>query len=215
MKITKIGHCCLLIETKGKRILTDPGVFTAEEHVLSDIDLVVITHEHGDHVHVPSLQLLLAQNPDAQVVTNSAVGELLNAAGITYQVVEGTAAAEFIGVTLEACDATHAEIFEDYNLVQNTGYFIDERLFYPGDAYAEPGKPIDILALPAGGPWCRTTDTLHYAIKVKPKQAFPVHDAIECADRVHIIHGTLEKILIENNITFQPLKAGESHDFTP
>lgn len=213
MKITKIGHCCLLIETKGKRILTDPGVFTAEEHVLSDIDIIVISHEHGDHVHVESLQLLLAQNPNAQVVTNSAVGELLNAAGITYQIVEGEAVAEFMGISLEACDATHAEIFEDYNLVQNTGYFIDERLFYPGDAYAEPGKPIDILALPAGGPWCRTTDSLHYALKVKPKVVFPVHDAIERADRVDIIHSTLEKVLTENNIAFTPLKADESAEF--
>lgn len=214
MNITKIGHCCLLIETNGRRILTDPGVFTAEEHVLDTIDLIIITHEHGDHIHVESLQLLLQQNPNAQVVTNSGVGELLDAAGITYEVLEGTATAEFLGIALEACDATHAEIFEDYNLVQNTGYFINKRLFYPGDAYAQPNKPIDILALPAGGPWCRTTDTLHYALKVRPKVAFPVHDAIERADRVHIIHGTLGKILTENEIAFIPLKAGESHDFT-
>lgn len=214
MIITKIGHCCLLIETKGRRILTDPGVFTAEEHVLNDIDIIVITHEHGDHVHVESLQLLLAQNPHVQVVTNSSVGELLNAAGVTYQVVEGKDMAEFFGITLEACDAAHAEIFEDYNLVQNTGYFIDERLFYPGDAYAELNKPIDILALPAGGPWCRTTDTLHYALKVKPKEVFPVHDAIERVDRVHIIHRTLANVLEKNNIVFRPLKTGETHDFT-
>ncbi len=28
MKIKKIGHCCLIIETKGVRIMTDPGTFT-------------------------------------------------------------------------------------------------------------------------------------------------------------------------------------------
>jgi L-ascorbate metabolism protein UlaG (beta-lactamase superfamily) len=31
MKIKKIGHCCLVIETNGKRIMTDPGSFTIEE----------------------------------------------------------------------------------------------------------------------------------------------------------------------------------------
>jgi len=32
MKITKLGHCCLLIETKGKRVLTDPGSYTVKTH---------------------------------------------------------------------------------------------------------------------------------------------------------------------------------------
>lgn len=31
--------------------------------------------------------------------------------------------------------------------VQNTGYFINDKLFYPGDALTNPNKEIEILAL--------------------------------------------------------------------
>ena len=56
MKITKLGHCCLLIETKDKRILTDPGSYTVEAHSkLGNIDYILFTHEHQDHYHLESL----------------------------------------------------------------------------------------------------------------------------------------------------------------
>ena len=59
MKITKFGHCCLLIETKGKRVLTDPGSYTVEAHSkITDIDYLLFTHEHQDHYHLESLKVL-------------------------------------------------------------------------------------------------------------------------------------------------------------
>lgn len=213
MKITKIGHCCLRIEIEGKRILTDPGSFTVEGNLQENIDVVVITHEHADHVHVPSVTALVAANPGVVVVGNSSVTALLAADNITCQILEGTASATIAGIYFEAFDATHAEIFEEMGQVHNTGYFISERLFYPGDAYGEPERTVEVLALPVGGPWCRMTDTLHYALRVNPKAAFPVHDAIEREDRVHIAHGLAGRVLGANNIQFTPLKAGESAEF--
>jgi len=47
MKITKIGHCCLLIEVDGKRVMTDPGGFTVSDHVLDDIDVIVRRPGHA------------------------------------------------------------------------------------------------------------------------------------------------------------------------
>ena len=70
-------------------------------------------------------------------------------------------------------DGKHAEIFEEYGQVQNTGYFIENKLFYPGDAYTEPGKVVDVLALPVAGPWCKSAEAIAYAIRVQPKKAFP------------------------------------------
>lgn len=39
------------------------------------------------------------------------------------------------------------------------------------------GTGDDVLALPVAGPWCRLSDALHYAIKMKPRAAFPIHEA--------------------------------------
>ena len=61
--------------------------------------------------------------------------------------------------------------------MQNTGYFVDDTFFFPGDAYTVPNKPVEILALPVAGPWCKIAETIRYALAVKPTVAFPVHDA--------------------------------------
>ncbi len=215
MKITKIGHCCLLIETKGKRFLTDPGMFTTSQNTLSNIDAVIITHEHADHFHVDSLKLVVKNNPEIKVVTNSAVGQLLQKEGISHDVLEGVAKSEFHGVSLCACDAKHAEIFEEFGQVQNTGYLIDGRLFYPGDAYALPGVSVEILALPVAGPWCKVVDVVNYARKIAPKFAFPVHDGQLVPDRVGGNYRVPELFLKEKGIEFIPLKEGESKEFAP
>lgn len=213
MKITKIGHCCLLIETDGRRIMTDPGSFTVADHVLENVDIIVYTHEHADHLHIDSLKELLRKNSEMTVVANTAVGKLLEAENIAYTKLEGTAVAEICDVEFEACDAKHVEIFEEFGQVQNTGYFIAKRLFYPGDAYAEPGKPIEILALPVGGPWCKLADAIRYALAVAPKIAFPVHDGLSTERGLDIHHSVVSANLADTNIEFRPMRPGDSEEF--
>jgi L-ascorbate metabolism protein UlaG (beta-lactamase superfamily) len=211
MTITKIGHCCLVITVGEVVVVTDPGVFTADEPFPQRVDLVVLSHEHSDHVHIASIRALRTQHPDLPIVTNSAVAKILSEAGIDrVTILEGTAAMVVAGVYLEAYDAPHAEIFEGVGQVQNTGYFITERLFYPGDAYGEPEKPVEILALPVGGPWCRMTDALHYALKIKPRSAFPVHDAIERPDRITVHYELAAKVLEARGIAFTSLLSGQT-----
>jgi L-ascorbate metabolism protein UlaG (beta-lactamase superfamily) len=209
MKITKIGHCCLLIEVDGKRIMTDPGSFTVADHILENIDIVLITHEHGDHLHVDSLKEILLKNPKLKIITNSAVGKILEEAGIAYEKVEGQADLSIDGIYFEACDAKHVEIFEDYGQVQNTGYFITERLFYPGDAYADPQKAVEILALPVAGPWCRVADVINYAKTIAPKKAFPVHDGLLNDAGIEIQHRVVQTHLEAAGIDFLSLRSGE------
>jgi L-ascorbate metabolism protein UlaG (beta-lactamase superfamily) len=211
MTITKIGHCCLVIELGEGVVLTDPGVFTADSPLPDRVDVVVISHEHHDHMHVPTVLALRERFPDLAIIANRAVAQLLADAGVlSVTILEGVASATVAGIYFEAFDASHAEIFEEVGQVQNTGYFISKRLFYPGDAYAEPSKPIEVLALPVGGPWCRITDAIHYALRVAPQTAFPVHDAIERGDRLATHHGLTARILGERGIAFRPLCAGES-----
>tara|TARA_B100000508_G_scaffold138874_1_gene135800 strand:+ start:639 stop:1280 length:642 start_codon:yes stop_codon:yes gene_type:complete len=213
MKITKFGQCCLLIEIDGKRVLTDPGRFSTSQNEVENIDLILITHEHGDHLHTESIQAILGKNPNAKVVTNTAVGKLLTDLNVAFEVLEGRESEEHAGVTVEAFEGKHVEIFEEYGQVQNTGYFIGNKLFYPGDAYTNPEKEVPVLALPVAGPWCKAADAIRYALEVKPKAAFPVHDAVLSEAGMTLVHGLFDAQLTEHNIKFTKLRADESAEF--
>ena len=61
MKITKFPQSCLLIETKGKRILIDPGILKYKEEyfdIWNNVDIILITHKHPDHCNVEVLKKL-------------------------------------------------------------------------------------------------------------------------------------------------------------
>lgn len=179
MKIQKLGHCCLLIEEQNLRILTDPGFFTTEQcKDVKDVDVVLITHEHGDHIHVDSLKDILKNNPYAEVITISSVAKMLDEAGIPYQLLEDGKNTTINGVLIEAQGKIHARFHPEVPDVANTGFLIAERFFYPGDAFTDPGKKVEILALPVAGPWMKIGEAADYALALKPKIAFPVHDAV-------------------------------------
>ncbi len=213
MYITKIGHCCLRIKVNGVTFLTDPGAYSEGQGSVTGIDIILITHEHGDHLHIESLKEVLKNNPTADVITNAGVGAKLGEAGIPYTILQGRDSSESRGIMLEAFDAKHEEIFEDFGQVQNTGYFIAEKFFYPGDAFKDPERPVDILALPVAGPWCKIADAVHYALRVKPRVAFPVHDAGVIEERLGSAHGAPAHFLPKHGIEFVTLKEGDSHEF--
>ncbi len=167
----------MLLEIKDKRILVDPGRFSEKQNELADIDIILITHEHADHCHGESVTRIVENNPDAIIVTNTSVAALLAKLEIEAYVLDGNDTANVADIFLEAFDGPHVEIFEDFGLVQNTGYFVDDTFFFPGDAYTVPNKPVKILALPVAGPWCKVSEAIRYALTIKPTVAFPVHDA--------------------------------------
>ncbi len=213
MQITKYGQCCLLVEVAGKRILTDPGKFSTSQNEVENIDLILITHEHADHLHSESLQAMLEKNPNAIVMTNTSVGKVLTDLGVTFTVVEGRDTADHEGIAIEAFDGEHVEIIDEYGIVQNTGYFINNELFYPGDAYTNPEKPVRVLALPVAGPWCKASDAIRYAKEVKPEKAFPIHDAVLSEAGIALTHGLFAGQLDEAGIEFVPLLNDETTKF--
>ena len=192
--------------------MTDPGSYTVEEQVKeSSIDLILITHEHGDHLHIESLKKVLANNSSAKVIANNGVGKLLQEAGVEYKVLEDKKAKEIFGVELEAHDCKHEEIFEDFGQVQNTGYFIGGRLFYPGDSFYNPGKPVEILALPVAGPWARIKEATKYALEIKPKICFPVHDGM--LNSFGASHKVPELFLVKAGIIFKNFEEKKEEEF--
>ncbi|MBP6921352.1 MBL fold metallo-hydrolase [Candidatus Gracilibacteria bacterium] len=210
MKITKLGHCCLLIETRGKRLLTDPGCFTTDAHSsLENIDAILFTHEHADHYHLDSLKILLENNPKVTIFANTSVAELLDKENIKHTTIQDGQTVDFCGIILTGYGVQHESQHSTWPLSSNTGFFIDDELFYPGDALTDPQRPINILALPVAGGWVATHEFIDYALKLKPRIAFPVHDHI----RFMSSHMLPAKILPENGIEFIPMKEGDSHEF--
>ena len=211
MTITKFGHSCLLIEQNGTRILTDPGVWTSQQNDLTAVDIIIITHQHPDHFSINSVKALIANNPRAQIITNSRVGELLKTEGIAFQILENTQTNEINGITIEAIGNDHAVLHSSIPCIQNTGYLIADRLFFPGDSYTIPSHPVELLALPVAGPWLKLQDCIDYALAVKPNVCFPIHDGIlKSPGGAHLIP---PQVLEPAGIKFQILEIDKEYEF--
>lgn len=176
-----------------------------------NISAILITHEHQDHLHIDSLKTVLQNNPNAVVITNTAVGKFLAEANIPYTKIEEGQKYNLEGIDITGFGNTHAEIYEQYGQVQNTGYMIST-LCYPGDSFNLPdSKVVEILALPVAGPWMRAKDAINYAKILKPRVAFPVHDAF-IHDWASFLYKLPETILKNEHITFKKLELGKEED---
>lgn len=214
MRITKLGHCCLLIEENGTRILTDPGSYSDAQNNIKGIDIVLITHEHQDHFHIDSVKKVLENNPTTSIITNNSVSVLLKKEKIDISkvVADGESLIEK-GINFQGFGKVHALIHKDWPSVENTGYFINNRLFYPGDAFYNPKVSIDVLALPVAGPWMKISEAIDYAIEVKPKIAFGVHDGLLNNFGEGVIKRVPTQILEKHGINFMSLELGKEYEF--
>lgn len=212
MQITKYGHSCLHIEIDGVSILTDPGAYSTIPETVKDVDAVLITHVHGDHVDLETLRPVLARSPKAIVYTNASVGKLLEEHNIPFHAISHGESIEVKGVIIEAIESQHAEMHPEWPITENTGFFIAGKLFYPGDALIDPEGPVQILALPVAGPWMKLSEAIEYAKKLQPAVCFPVHDGIlKSPGSVHTIP---PKILEPLGITFRILTEGVATEFS-
>lgn len=178
MKITKFGHACLLLQEKGVRILIDPGSYSEGYRGLQSLDVLLITHEHIDHIDEAGIRELAKNNPAMKIFTNKGAGKVLEKAGIPFTLLENGQKVEIKGVSLEGYGEKHAPVHNSMPVADNTGYFIADRFFYPGDAFVIPPRPVEILGLPTGGPWLKLGEVVDYVKKVHPQVCFPVHDAM-------------------------------------
>ena len=192
--------------------MIDPGSYTVEAHSKEkNIDLILITHEHPDHFDLESIKEILKNNPQGKIVTNIGVGKILDKAGIKYSVLENKISTMVSGVEIEAHDCKHQEIFEDIGQVKNTAYFVDKKLFYPGDSLFNPEKSIEILALPVAGPWTDVKNAMRCVLEIKPKICFPVHDGM--LKSFGSSHRVPALVLPKFNILFKNFEENNEEEF--
>jgi len=182
MRITHLGHACLLVEVGAQRILIDPGSFSPCIADVTGLDVILVTHQHADHVDVHRLPALLEINPQARLYAEPQAAAAMQEAGIGAEHTVAGRALTFGQVQVMPVGDKHALINEALPRIGNLGVVLsaegEPSLFHPGDAYdAEPGQ-VDILALPLNAPWTASRDTIAFAQRISPRFGIPIHDVL-------------------------------------
>lgn len=175
MKITKFGHCCLIIEEGDLRIITDPGGYN-ELFDVSNLDLVIITHDHSDHLHIESLKKIISANPDIKILTTEKVKNMLKEENIECEVLKDKDIKKFKEITIEGTGELHAPLLDDIEPTENVGIIVNNKLYYPGDNFFIPQNKVDVVAMPFSAPWLKLQESINFVKAMNPKITFPVHD---------------------------------------
>jgi L-ascorbate metabolism protein UlaG (beta-lactamase superfamily) len=140
-----------------------PSPFAAEE--ARGVDVVLITHDHLDHLDEPALPAVAAASPTAIVVVPEGVVERITELGIERARVRGLRAdgrTEIGAVTVEAVPACHGEQAADaYRLGPFLGYVVSAdgaSVYHAGDTVPFDGLVerlqeigVDLALLPING----------------------------------------------------------------
>ena len=182
LTITFIGHGTLMIGTQGRIIHIDPVSREADYAKLPKADLVLITHEHGDHLDPKALAVV--KKDDTQIVLAPVCAEKAGG-GI---VMKNGDVKTVLGFKIEATPA--------YNIVhkrssgapfhpkgRGNGYVVTfgkTRVYIAGDTENTPEmktlKKIDIAFLPMNLPYTMTPAMVADAARAfKPKILYPYH----------------------------------------
>jgi len=180
--ITCIGHGTLMMSFGGKIIHIDPVSQYADYTKLPKADLILITHEHPDHLDLKAIDTL--KTSKTSIVATENVARQLPGSIALKNGDEKT----IMGLKIEAVPA--------YNLVHmrspgvpyhakgiGNGYivaFSDKRLYVAGDTENIPEmknlRNIDIAFLPMNIPYTMTPEMVADAARAfRPKIIYPYH----------------------------------------
>jgi len=198
-RVTYVGHSCVLIEIGGVRLLTDPVLTRRVAHLrrqnapidpnqLRDIDAILISHLHADHLHLPSLSML---ETSTRVIGPHGTSHLLKRVG--FGRIDEVGLGETVQVGELSIRSTYAE-HRGYRYpagpyARAMGFLIRGRsgIYFAGDtdvfeemADLQPG--LDLAMLPVWG-WGPTLGRGHLTPRraaealrrLQPRLAIPIH----------------------------------------
>jgi len=182
LAITFIAHGTLMMEFNGKVIHIDPVGSYADYSKLPKADIILVTHEHGDHLDVNAIKL--ARKEPSVVVETQRCAEkykdgmvLNNGDSLTYE-----------GIEIDAVPAYNIKHERSpgnpyHPKGAGNGYVIhfgDKKVYVAGDTENIPEmaklKNIDIAFLPMNLPYTMTPEMVADAAKMfHPKILYPYH----------------------------------------
>jgi len=182
LKMVFIGHGTLMLTFKGKVIHVDPVSREADYSKMPKADIILLTHEHGDHLDTKAINIL--RRGSTRLVLTKTCAERVTG-GI---VMENGDVRTVDGLKIEAVPA--------YNIVhkrssgqafhpkgRGNGYVItfgDKRVYVAGDTENTPEmkklKDIDVAFLPMNLPYTMTPEMVADAARAfKPGVVYPYH----------------------------------------
>ena len=173
MKLTKYAHSCILVEDDGRVGLFDPGNYSYQfgnfkVDNLNQLDDLMITHEHQDHLFMPFIKAVTAKFPNINIVTTEVAKQQLAAEGISNVSTVGNS-------YIELFKADHESMEPLFSVNQNVGVHYLNKLSHPGDSHHfEATKAV--LALPITAPWGTVAKAAEIGQTLKPKYIIPIHD---------------------------------------
>jgi len=210
MRLTKYEHACLVLTKGDDTLVIDPGAYTMPLTDIGGVVGVVITHEHADHWTAEQIERIRDRNPEARVF--GPPGVVAAAVGIPVEEVKPGDEVQVGDFSLRFTGGKHAKVHDIVPIVDNVGVVVGDELYYPGDSFALPETEIAVLAVPSSGPWMKTGEAMDFIAAVKPRRAFPVHDAVHSVIGKGMVNGRLELIGEPFGMEFFVLEPGESTD---
>ena len=156
MKITKYPQSCLLIETRGKKILIDPGTLKYKEEyfdIWNSVDIILITHKHLDHCNTEVLEKI---NSNIKIYSTLEVQEANK--NLSINIIKENDIIELDNIKVEVVHAIHGYqplLKGGKEVNENVGYIIDDeknRLYTTSDTICfKNDYKADILCVPVTG----------------------------------------------------------------
>ncbi len=204
-EIRRLTDSCVLVTTDDDATLFDPGFHTfldgdVDLESIGDVTRVLVTHEHGDHVHPDFVRWLIDRSKDLVVYSNQAVVDLLGDQGIEVSVEIPD------GVSVE--DVRHEKLPNGMQ-PPNRSFTIDGVFTHPGDSH-QPTSTAPLMALPLMAPWGSLTGAVEFARRIAPKQVLMIHDFYMSEAGRTRIRGMAKAVLAQHGIELLEVDWGES-----